>query len=270
MPGPIDAGTAAVLGAVQGATEFLPVSSSGHVALGAMLFGISDDMPLSMVVLLHFGTLVATLALFKDDVIDLLKSLGGLRDPKAWIETEQGTLVAGILLASVPTAIMGLWLEEKVEAFGRVPWIVGLCLLGSAVMVLSTRRGGGERTVLPLKLAILVGIAQGMAVMPGLSRSGTTIAIGMLLGLSGPAAFRFSFLLSLPAVAGATLLSLRHFEEIQALGVGALIGGVVALVVGYLALVWLRAIVNQGRFWLFALYLVPLGAGLVLWPLFES
>ncbi|MEQ8461268.1 MAG: undecaprenyl-diphosphate phosphatase [Sandaracinaceae bacterium] len=270
MPGPIDVGTAAVLGAVQGATEFLPVSSSGHVSLGAMLFGISDDMPLSMVVLLHFGTLIATIALFRQDVLELLKSLGGLRDPKAWMETEQGQLVAGILLASVPTAVIGLGLEEHVEAFGRVPWIVGLCLLGSAVMVLSTRRGGGERTILPLKLALLVGLAQGLAVMPGLSRSGTTIAVGMLLGLSGPAAFRFSFLLSLPAVAGATLLSLRHLDEIRALGIGAVVGGVVALVVGYLALLWLRHIVNQGRFWLFALYLVPLGAGLVLWPLFAG
>lgn len=266
MAGPIDMGTAAVLGAVQGATEFLPVSSSGHVALGAMLFGISEDMPLAMVVLLHFGTLIATIALFRGDIAALTAStVRGLRAPKAWLAEDDGKLVAGVVVASIPTAAMGLLLEERVEAFSRVPWIVGACLLGSAAAVLSTRRGGGDLEVLPLSKAFLVGVAQGCAVMPGLSRSGSTIAVAMLLGMTGPAAFRFSFLMSLPAVAGATLLSFRHTEQLRALGPGAIVGGVTALVVGYAALVWLRSLVTRGRFWTFALYLVPLGAGLIVW-----
>jgi len=232
-----------------------------------MMFGISVEMPLAMVVLLHFGTLVATVALFWPDLVGLTKgAVRGLGEPRKFFASPDGKLVAGIVVASVPTAVMGLLLEERVESFSRVPWVVGACLLGSAVAVWSTRRGGGERQVLPLGAAVIVGVAQGLAVMPGLSRSGSTIAAAMLLGMTGPAAFRFSFLLSLPAVAGASLLSLRHADELARLGPGAITGALTAAIVGYGALRWLRSLVNQGRFWAFALYLVPLGLGLVAWP----
>lgn len=271
MAEPIDVGTAALLGMLQGATEFLPVSSSGHVAVGAMLFGVSDDMPLAMVVLLHLGTLGATVAVLRADVFELARrSLSGLAAPGEFVATEDGRLMSGIVVASVPTAILGLWLEERVEAFSRIPWVVGAGLLASAVAVLSTRRGGGDRETLSMSRAFLVGVAQGIAVLPGVSRSGTTIAVGMLLGLSGPAAFRFSFLLSLPAIAGASLLSLRNVEQLERLGLGALVGGLVSLIVGAVALLWLRGLVTRGRFWTFALYLVPLGTGLVLWQLWET
>ncbi len=265
MAGPIDMGMAAVLGAVQGATEFLPVSSSGHVALGAMLFGV-DDMPLAMVVLLHVGTLVATLALFREDLVELtVATTRGVTRPREFLATDQGKLVTGIIVATIPTGLIGLYLEPRVESFSQVPWIVGAGLLGSAIAVTTTRFSGGEASVLPLWKALVIGIAQGCAVMPGLSRSGTTIAVAMALGMSGPAAFRFSFLLSLPAVAGAMVLELRHWDEIVALGPGAMVGGIMALVIGYLALRWLRALVDQGRFWMFALYLVPVGLGAIAW-----
>jgi undecaprenyl-diphosphatase len=267
MGSSIDMGTGAALGAVQGATEFLPVSSSGHVALGAMLFGVSEQMPLSMVVLLHFGTLVATVAVFRTEIARLgVSAARGLRDPRAFLGTDQGRTVAGIVLASVPTAVIGLALEARVEAWSRASWVVGLGLLASAAGVLSTRRGGGDREVLSYGRVLLVGVAQGVAVWPGLSRSGTTIAVAMLLGMSGPAAFRFSFLLSLPAIAGATLLSLRHTEELRQLGLGAVVGGAVATVVGLLALLLLKRMVDRGQFWTFALYLIPLGVGLCVWP----
>ncbi len=268
MAGSIDMGTAAALGAVQGATEFLPVSSSGHVALGAMLFGISDEMPLSMVVLLHFGTLLATVVVFRRDLATLTaSSLRGLRDPSAYLATDEGRTVVGILVASVPTAILGLTLESRVEAWSRIPWVVGLGLLASAAGVVSTRWGGGQAQVLTYGKALIVGVAQGVAVWPGLSRSGTTIAVAMLLGMSGPAAFRFSFLLSLPAIAGATLLSLRHTEELRELGLSGAVGGAVATLVGLAALIWLKRLVDRGQFWMFAIYLVPLGLGLCVWPL---
>jgi len=268
MTGPIDVGTAVVLGAVQGLTEFLPISSDGHVALFAMLFGVSDELPLSMVVMLHLGTLLATLVAFREDVALLAKdTLSGLREPRAFLATPSGKLVAGILIASVPTALIGLAIEDHVEGWARVPWIVGACLLLSAVAVFATRRGGGEAEVLPPWQALFIGVAQGLAVLPGLTRSGSTIAVAMLLGLTGPAAFRFSFLLSLPAIFGATLLKARDYEELAALGPGVIAGALTALVVGYLALRWLRSIVNQGRFWTFGLYLVPLGLGIVAWDL---
>jgi undecaprenyl-diphosphatase len=188
-------------------------------------------------------------------------------EPRVFFASDDGRLVLGMVVASIPTAIIGLALEEHVEAWARVPWIVGACLLGSAAAVGATRLGGGDRDVLPLWKTLLVGVAQGLAVLPGLTRSGMTIATGMMLGLSGPAAFRFSFLLSLPAIFGATVLSLRHEEAWRELRTPALIGALVALVVGYAALRFLRAIVNKGRFWVFAIYLVPLGLGLIVWDL---
>ena len=166
MPGPIDVGTAAVLGAVQGATVFLPFSSSGHVSLGAMLFGISDDMPLSMVILLHFGTLIATIALFRQDVLELLKSLGGLRDPKAWMETEQGQLVAGILLASVPTAVIGLGLEEHVEA--------GTVLYGEDAVALGLYAPVDELHLSALALASNIDIKHQLCALAGAAAPRTT------------------------------------------------------------------------------------------------
>ena len=269
MPDRLEMGPAAILGAVQGATEFLPVSSSGHVSLTAMWLGVSAEMPLSMVVLLHFGTLVATVAVFAKDLRSLTSStISGLRTPREYLSTDEGRIVAGVLLASVPTAIIGLSLEPRLEAYSRISWIIGLGLLVSAAAVVSTRGGGGGAKSLTLGRALIVGVVQGIAVVPGVSRSGSTIAVAMLLGLSGPAAFRFSFLLSLPAVAGATLLSLRHTDELRELGTAGVVGGVVSFVVGLAALLWLRALVKQGRFWTFAIYLVPLGLGLVGWQLF--
>jgi undecaprenyl-diphosphatase len=268
MSGSIDMGTAAVLGAVQGVTEFLPISSDGHIAIAAMLFGVSDEMPLTLVVLLHAGTLLATTIVFWPDLVALTRSsLSGVRAPRAFLESSDGRLLSAIVVASIPTAVIGLALEEHVEAWARVAWIVGACLLGSAVAVLATRRGGGERDVPALWHALVIGVAQGLAVMPGLTRSGMTIATAMLLGLSGPAAFRFSFLLSLPAIFGATLLQLRDPEAVASLGPPAIVGALVALCVGYAALRLLRALVNRGRFWIFAVYLLPLGIGLIAWDL---
>jgi len=117
---------------------------------------------------------------------------------------------------------------------------------------------------------LLIGVAQGLAVMPGVSRSGATIVAGMAVGLRAADAFRFSFLLSIPAILGATVLELRHPEELGALGSGAIVGALVALVSGLGALVVLRRIVVAGRLWTFALYLVPLGTALMLWELTGS
>lgn len=267
MATPLDALTAAGLGALQGLTEFLPVSSSGHVALGALLFGV-PDMSLTMVVIVHAGTLVATLLVVGRDVGELsVEAARGLRRPREFLASDQGKIVNGVLVASVPTAVMGLLLEDRVEAWSHQPPIIGLFLLGSAVAVLTTLRGGGDRATLGMGAYFLIGIAQGLAVFPGLSRSGTTIAAGMLLGLSAPEAFRFSFLLSLPAVLGAVVLKLTEPGALAQLGVPALIAGVVALIVGYFALRVLRRVVVRGRFWAFALYLIPLGALLIAWDL---
>ncbi|MGF1466971.1 MAG: undecaprenyl-diphosphate phosphatase [Sandaracinaceae bacterium] len=267
MDAGLDPWTSAVLGAVQGVTEFLPVSSSGHVALGALLFG-ETELPLAMVVMLHVGTLVATMALFWDDLLVLAGSVvTGLRTPRQWLDTDEGKTVAGVTLATVPTVIVALILKDQAESWARVPWALGVAFLASSLAVASTRYGGGEVIVPTFLQAAVIGLAQGLAVLPGLSRSGTTIACAMALGLSGPAAFRFSFLMSFPVIIAAALYEVvKDPAAVTGLGAGAVIGGVVAMVVGYLALRWLRALVDQGRFWVFALYLIPLGLALLVWP----
>jgi undecaprenyl-diphosphatase len=257
----------AAYGAVQGATEFLPVSSSGHVALLALL---QEDAELSVgfVVLLHAATLLATVLVLRTELVALLESVAtGLRDPAAYLRTDEGRTVGGVVLATIPTAVIGLLLKDSLEAAGRLPWVLGLGLLGSAVACLSTRRGGGNGQSPTLLGALLIGLAQGAAVLPGLSRSGSTIAVAMLLGMSGPASFRFSFLLSLPAILGATILTLRDPGTFS-MDAGAWVAAALAFAVGWGALVWLRRLVHQGRFWVFAVYLVPVGVGLIVYGAF--
>lgn len=267
---PIDLWTAIVLGVVQGATEFLPISSDGHIAFFALLLG-HTAMPLSMVVVLHVGTLLATVLAFRREIAHLASSLGlAMRDPRAWLASSEGRACVAIAVASIPTAIVGLLLRDAAESFSHVRWIVGACLLITAICVASTRytapRATRTETATPPSHAFWVGIAQGLAVLPGLSRSGSTIATLMLLGNSGSAAFRLSFLMSLPAVFGAVLLELRHPAEVLAqLGLPALLGASVSFVVGLASLVVLRRLIDQGRLWAFALYLAPLGLALIGW-----
>lgn len=259
--------TAAILGALQGLTEFLPVSSSGHVAIGALLLGI-EDLPLEMVILVHAATLVATLLVVGRDVGRLVRgSLVGLKTPRAYARTDDGKVVLGVILGSIPTAIMGLAFKNDVESLSHVPAAIGACLLASALLLVATRFRAGTESTIPLWAYVLVGVAQGFAILPGLSRSGTTIAVAMMLGLAPDKAFRFSFLLSLPAIAGATLLELRDPEVLMALGWSGVIAGVVALVVGYVSLLALRRLVTAGRLWVFAIYLVPVGVLLLLWQI---
>lgn len=257
-----------LMGIVQGVTEFLPISSDGHLAVVAMLGGVTN-MSLTLTVLLHVGTLLATLIVFRDDVKKLLATtLSFARAPRVTTATDEGRTWITIVAASVPTAIIGLAIEDAVEAWSSVPWIVALCLLGSAAAVASTRftapTATNEVTYLPLGRALFLGAMQGLAVLPGLSRSGTTIAVAMALGLAPAAAFRLSFLLSLPAVAGAVVLKVLKPEVLAGLGLEVWIGAVVSFVVGYASLLLLRGTISRGRFWAFALYLVPLAA-FVLW-----
>ncbi|MDH5492890.1 MAG: undecaprenyl-diphosphate phosphatase [Myxococcales bacterium] len=257
--------TAALLGVVQGFTEFLPVSSSGHVALGAFFFGL-EEPPLSLAIALHGGTLLATVVFLRADLRSLGASLrGGASAPRTFLSSQDGQTLLAIVIASIPTAVIGLLLRHWAEALSLLPWAIGACLLVSGLLVLSTRGREGARAVLPLGAAALLGLAQGLAVLPGISRSGTTIAVAMLLGLRGEAAFRFSFLLSLPAVTGAVLLELLGSDAMERLGAGALIGGAIAALSGYLALALLRRLVTEGRLALFAIYLFPIGLALIIW-----
>ena len=259
----IDALTAAILGALQGLTEFLPVSSSGHIAIGSQFFGIQENS-LALVILLHLGTLLATLVLFRQDVSALAaEALMAVREPRRLRSTPEGRMLVSLALATVVTGMLGFLLRKYAEAFAEDSSLVGYGFLISAAFLIASSVAVGTRSDVSWRQAIVIGMAQGLAVLPGVSRSGLTITVGMLLGIQGNAAFRFSFLVSLPAIVAAAVYEASGADGLGSLGAQAWMGGLTAFVTGYLALVILRQVILVGRIWMFSIYLLPLGLFLV-------
>ena len=258
---------ALLLGIVQGLTEFLPISSSGHLVLVQHLFGLREA-ELSFDVSVHIGTLAAVILYFRRDILDILeglmRALRGTLTNRATSDADrpQVRLAGLILLGSVPTAAIGLALHSVADRLFASPLIVGAMLLLTGGILFATRPGRHPRTDagrplegLTIKDALVIGVTQGLAVMPGISRSGSTIAVGILTGIRHETAARFSFLLSIPAVAGAALLVLK--DAIQQGDIhlpSCLIGGLAAMLVGYAALALLVFLVQKGRLYLFAPY----------------
>lgn len=263
MANGIDALTAAVLGALQGLTEFLPVSSSGHVAIGTHFFDIHENS-LALVILLHLGTLLATLLLFRRDVAALAaEAVMAVCEPRRLRATSDGRMLVSITLATLVTGVLGLLLGEYAESFAEDLRLVGYGFLVSTAFLIASAVATGTHSEVSWRQAIAIGLAQGLAVLPGISRSGVTITVAMLLGIQGNTAFRFSFLVSIPAIVGAAVYEASGADGLGSLGAEAWVGGLTALVTGYLALVILRHVILVGRIWMFAIYLLPLGLFLV-------
>lgn len=249
-----------LLGVVQGIAEFLPISSDGHLALAAFLFDI-EGASLTTNVMLHAGTLLATALILRAPLSQAIGSgFAALRTPRLWIESSGGRDAAYVVLVSVPTALIGLGLRDTVEDLTRSPFWVGIGFLMTAAFLASTFfHKGGEREHLAPSTAILLGLAQGLAVLPGISRSGSTIAVLLFLGLERKRAFELSMLMSVPAVFGAILLELPHLLEVPGAILPAVLGAVVAFATGAVALVSLRNIVRSGKFAWFAFWVFPVG-----------
>jgi undecaprenyl-diphosphatase len=257
MPQPL--GQAASLGAIQGLTEFLPVSSDGHLALAQILFGL-EGSGLTMTVMLHAGTFLATLiVLWRRLGPAVFDGLRALRRPSRFSETQGGRDALVVILASIPTAVIGLGLRDLVEDWTSSPLVIGLGFAFTGTVLVTTRWvRPGDRDVPSMLGAIAIGVAQGLAVLPGVSRSGSTITLALWLGVRPERAFELSMLMSLPAVFGAVLLEL---PKLIAAGDGygaAALGALVAFGVGLVALLLLRRIVMRGHFAWFALWVLPL------------
>ena len=260
-----------ILGILQGLTEFLPVSSSGHLALGQSFFNITEPT-LFFDVSLHIGTLLAVAVVFFQDIrrmlvalLDLMRQGFFRRDARKMIsENEDIRFAFLIIVGSIPTALLGLGFKPYADTLFSSVSFVGCMLLVTGTFLWMTRtapRQGDGIMTFGVKRALLVGLCQGLAVIPGISRSGATISAGLFSGIDRETAARFSFLLSIPAIVGAEVLSLKDFMEVGAsINVTAtLLGTIVSFAVGYGALVLLLRIVKKGRLHLFAPYCWALG-----------
>jgi len=262
---------AALLGALQGVTEFLPISSDGHLALAELLFPIEQG-GLTFNVMLHAGTFLATLIVLRRKVARALyEVLLAVKEPSRFRTTPGGRDALTVVLASIPTAAIGLLFRDAVERWTHSPFVVGVGFLLTSACVLSTHWvRPGHREQPSFAGALVIGFLQGLAVLPGLSRSGGTIAGALWLGVRPDRAFELSFLMSLPAVLGAIVLESRHaFDAPFPLGTVA-IGAGVALLTGIAALLAVRHVVMRGRFAVFALWTVPLAVATLamafVWP----
>ena len=252
---------AAILGFIQGVTEWLPISSTGHLRIAEGLFGLTM-LPLLFDVTLHVGTLIVVLFFFRKDIKLVLLAL-----VKGDFKSENGKLIPLIIVGTVPTAVIGVVFSSPIETyFGSFLLIAGAFMTCGIVLYFS--RIGNERNEnITYIAALAMGTAQGIALIPGISRSGLTIATALMLGVRREKAFKFSFLLSVPAVIGA--LGLTRYEQREMLtfaGVGLteiLIGIAVSMVVSYFALKLLWKALAGRKFYLFAFYCWLMGAALL-------
>jgi len=256
-----------ILAIIQGVTEWLPISSSGHLVV-VQEYLLHEQPPLIFDVALHIGTLCVVLAVFRKEVVGILKAL-----VKLDFEAEEGRLALFIAVGSIPTALIGYFFHDILESFFYNVLVVGVALVANGIFLFfSERRGDGKK--LDYFDSLLVGIAQGVAIIPGISRSGLTITTGLLRKVKKKTAFTFSFLLSVPAVIGAAILEFANAYASDELVIGGvdtatmLFGVVVSMIVGYASLKLLQKVVMGGKLHLFAYYCWIAGIVIILYHSF--
>lgn len=238
-----------VLPIVQGIGEFLPISSSGHLVLFKDLYGERPDN--LQTVVLHFGTLLSILVFYRTEIWRIL--------------TRNQHLVLPIIVGSIPTAIIGLGIKKYCYWVTEYPMLAALMLPVTGVLLLTSARVKAESPTeydkISLGQALFIGICQGLAILPGLSRSGTTIAAALFVKVRRDAAATFSFLLSVPAVAGATLLELKdcEFGSISEQWGSLIVGPMISFVVGLVALATLTKMLQRDKLQYFAFWVIPVG-----------
>lgn len=242
-------------GAVQGLTEFLPISSSGHLVLYDYFFhpGKTNDTPEDIFVdiLFHIGTLLATCLVFRDA---LSKSVSSVLRPSTW-KTQESLLWRMILLSLIPTGMIGLLIEKNLLGYIRHPFWVGLFLILNGFILWSTRRSEvAQESALTWKIALCIGAIQGIAALPGISRSGSTISCALWLLLPRKTAGEFSFLISIPAIAGAILLQSLKIQPSTIVWGPALLGTFSSFCFGVLFLRGLLRFIQKGKLFYFSFY----------------
>lgn len=250
-----------VLAVVQGLTEWLPVSSSGHLVITQQLLGL--NVPLIFDIMLHVGTLIVVLAVFRKDIQAILKAL-----IKGDFQSQEGKTAQYIALGSVPIAIIGVALKDVIESLFSNLLAVGVALIitGCILFISEKRVGSKKMTALD---SLLIGIAQGAAIIPGISRSGTTVSTGLLRKIDKTTAFRYSFLLSIPAIIGATIVESKDLIIGTVDPIPLLVGVIVSMIVGYASLKLLQKAVMNEKFHIFAYYCWTIGILIIIFIMFQ-
>lgn len=242
---------AIILGLIQGLSEFLPVSSSGHLELGKAILGVAANEDVTFTVVVHGATVLSTIVVFYKDIIQLLKDLFKFQ----WNESTQ--YIAKLALSAIPVVIVGLFFKDEVESlFGNNVMFVGFMLLITSALLAFTYYAPKIGGPITFKKSFIVGLAQAFAVMPGISRSGSTIATSLLLGVDKAKAARFSFLMVLVPIIGANAKEILDGGMSES-SVGAtplLVGFVAAFISGVVACKWMISIVAKGKLIYFAAY----------------
>ncbi len=246
---------AVVLAVIQGLTEWLPVSSSGHLVIAQNFLELNP--PLIFDVMLHFGTLIVVIVMFRKDILAILKTLfqGNFKTP-------EGKFALHIIVGSIPIAIIGVTFYENIKSLFSNLLAAGVALMiTGCVLFISEKRLGNKK--MNTFDSLLVGLAQAIAILPGISRSGVTISMGLLRKIDKTTAFRYSFLLSVPAVLGATVIEVKDLVlgNVELLPIA--VGVIVSMLVGYASLKLLQKIVMSERFHFFAYYCWVVGIAIV-------
>lgn len=280
-----------LLGLVQGLTEFLPVSSSGHLAIFGKILGTNLDSEIYFNVLLHFGTLIAIIIVFHEDIWHMIQEFFQMlliifANFIVFIKRRRGDtkytyfkvvnsnykkLVLMIIISTIPTGIIGLFGGDFIELATNTLWFVGICLIiTSVLLMLADRKSDNTMKINKAKYsdAYFIGVAQGIATLPGISRSGATIATGMMLGFNKQLAIKYSFLMSIPAILGAVVVELGGNNNVvlgSANLPGYILGTITAAVSGYFAIKFMLKLIKNKSYKGFSIYCIIAGvAGIVL------
>lgn len=265
----LDIISAIILGAVQGLSEFLPISSSGHLVLVPHILGVETGLAFDTI--LHIGTLVAIFTFFWKDIVNLIKgfilSLIDLTDgidvfKRGLKDVPEKRFAWLIIIGTIPTGIIGILLKDAIETIFRGTLFVGVFLIVTAIILYySERHSSGQITQrdMSFKQALIIGICQGLAVFPGISRSGSTIASGLCLGLNREYAARYSFLLSIPAVIGAGLIQIKDMATLDASMTVLVAGFLSSVIFGYFSIKLLMKMIKGWSLDIFAYYCTIVG-----------
>lgn len=279
---------AIILGIVQGITEFLPISSSGHLVIFQEILGMDMDGTVTFEVILHVGTLLAVVAVYFKDVIMLIRegiglvidciklmiqTIKGSKEKISLVRTDDRKLTVMVIVASIPTAFAGLLLEDILATHLMQLFTVGIALLVTATILLYTdkvAKGKKQAKKASYGDAFIVGLFQSVAITPGITRSGSTIFGGLLRGFDKEFAIRFSFLCFLPAVGGAALLKFFDLSmvDIQTNGAAYLSGLIASAIVGFICIKTLLVMLKKNKFHYFAYYCYAAGVAAIVWDLF--